>query len=501
MRRVLALALAGAASLLMVAGPPAAQSASIDLPRVPVTVSGAPARNVVAFYYAWYGNPRVDGEWIHWNDARLGIRPPQDISSDYYPKLGAYSSRDPAVLRQHMQWLRQAQVGVIALSWWAGETSDSDVRRILDAAHAAGIKVALHIEPATGRTASSYQADVIRLVRLFRSHPGFFTTTSASPHLPGVKPRPLVFVWATGLKDFDHPEGVSPDYWARANDAIHRSVGALVVACPCGGGYAEAVTEGHFDGAYNYATLDLEDQGGFAWARGMPAKSLYIPSVIPGFHADRVGYESSTRVPRRDGATYDEQWSAALGTGVTPDLVSITSFNEWHEGSHIEPTRAAFSAAGRDYLDFLPKSPTFYLGRTAQWVTRYVAGDYPQVRSTAVRVRVTTTSDWVSLTVADASIARPGPITASREATGAAFDGTVMSMNQPVARAEAGRGVTMTFEALVLGDAISIVGDGGYLGSTALVLEQRRSGGWIEIGRSTWAGQADSGQQRTITLP
>lgn len=494
MRYPRALVMAGVASLAIIAAAPAASSSP------PPPVARASSGDVVAFYYAWYGNPAFDGEWVHWNDPRLGIRPPGDISSDYYPKLGAYSSRDPAVLRQHMRWLRQARVGVIALSWWDGETSDADVRRILDAALAAGIKVAFHIEPVTGRTAATYQANVIRLVRQFRSHPGLYTTTRESPYLSGGKPRPLVFVWATGLRDFDHPEGVTPDYWARANDAIHRSVGALVVACPCGGGYAQAVTEGHFDGAYNYATLDLADQGGFGWARGMPAKSLYIPSVIPGFHADRVGYETSTRVPRREGATYDEQWQAALGTGVVPDLVSITSFNEWHEGSQIEPTRASYSAGDRDYLDFSPQSPTFYLGRTAQWVAKYVAGDYPKVRSTPARIRVTTTSDWVTLEVANGSLVRPGPISASREATRADFTGETIGMNQPVSRADAGQAVTMTFEVLVLGDAITLVGDGGLLGSTTLVLERRSPEGWAEIGRTTWVGGADAGQQRTMTL-
>lgn len=497
MRRAWALALAGVVSLAVAAMAPSASSSAL-----PVQASAsAPARNVVAFYYGWYGNPAFDGEWIHWNDARLGIRPPGDISSDYYPTLGAYSSRDPAVLRQHMRWLRQARVGVIALSWWGRETSDAFVAQVLDAAKAAGIKVALHIEPVTGRTATTYQADVIRLVRKFGRHPAFFTTTAGSPYARSGTPRALVFVWATAVKDLERSETVTPDYWARANDAIRRKTGALVVACPCGGGYAQAVTQGRFDGAYNYATLHLEEEGGFDWARSLPAGALYIPSVMPGNHADRIGYPQETRVPRRDGQEYDDQWTAALGTGITPDLVSITSFNEWHEGSSIEPARASYSSGGRDYLDFLPRGATFYLDRTAYWVTRLVSGDYPRVRSTEVRVRVTTTSDWLAIRVDNASLARPGPITASREATRAEFDGEVLAMNQAVAGAEAGTQVSMAFEAVALGEAISLVGDGGFLGATTLTLERRVAGAWVEIGRATWTGGADSGQQRTIALP
>jgi len=75
-----------------------------------------PSPRVAAFYYPWYGNLTVDGQWIHWD--QVGFQPPKDISSDYMPALGAYSSNDPAVVAQHMAWLRQAGVGVIIVSWW-----------------------------------------------------------------------------------------------------------------------------------------------------------------------------------------------------------------------------------------------------------------------------------------------------------------------------------------------------------------------------------------------
>ena len=95
--------------------------------------------------------------------------------------------------------------------------------------------------------------------------------------------------------------------------------------------------DSHFDGLYNYATLHLEQEGGFAWAASLPPDSLYIPSVIPGFSAKRIGYSSDSNVPRLDGTTYINQWTAALGTGVQPAMVTVTSFNEWHEGTMIEP--------------------------------------------------------------------------------------------------------------------------------------------------------------------
>ena len=498
MRRALALAAAGVVCLTLAAVPPAR---SAPAPASEPSTRSAPARNVVAFYYGWFGNPRFDGEWIHWNDPRRGIRPPGDISSDYYPQLGAYSSRDPAVLRQHMRWLRQARVGVIALSWWAGETPDALVEQVLAAAKSAGIKVTLHVEPVTGRTAASYEAHVVRLVRKFGKHPAFFTTSVGSPYVKAGTPRPLIFVWATALKDLSASENVPPSYWAKANDAIRRKVGALVVACPCGGGYADAVTLGRFDGAYNYATLHLEAEGGFDWARSLPPGALYIPSVMPGNHADRIGYPKETIVPRREGKEYDDQWAAALGTGVAPDLVSITSFNEWHEGSQIEPSRAGYTAGGRAYLDFAPLSPTSYLDQTARWVTAFASGDYPRPQSRQVRLTIETTSDWIALTVAGGALARPREVRESPEATRADFDGTTFAMNQSLARAEASQRISMTYEALAIGDALTVRGTGGHIGTTRLVVEEWKEGSWWIVGELTWVGGADDGASRTVALP
>lgn len=78
-----------------------------------------------AFYYTWYGNPNFDGKYIHWDHPQLphwdfkvaqgypqGRHiPPDDIGSNFYPALGAYSSRDPSVVEAHMQQLRTAAIG------------------------------------------------------------------------------------------------------------------------------------------------------------------------------------------------------------------------------------------------------------------------------------------------------------------------------------------------------------------------------------------------------
>jgi glycoprotein endo-alpha-1,2-mannosidase len=74
--------------------------------------------------------------------------------------------------------------------------------------------------------------------------------------------------------------------------------------------------------------------------------------------------------PRLDGATYDSMWAAALRAGA--DMVTITSYNEWSEGTQIEPAghggryesyAGAYGLAGR-------ASEWAYIRETARWTSR-----------------------------------------------------------------------------------------------------------------------------------
>ena len=83
------------------------------------------------------------------------------------------------------------------------------------------------------------------------------------------------------------------------------------------------------------------------------------------------------------------QWEAALAAAT--QIVSITSYNEWGEGTQIEPaiprgiptdpdqrlpgdTRAALHLPDK-YSDYLPYEPDFYLRRTAYWSVQLAEED------------------------------------------------------------------------------------------------------------------------------
>ena len=53
---------------------------------------------------------------------------------------------------------------------------------------------------------------------------------------------------------------------------------------------------------------------------------------------------------RNNGAYYRKNFKMALTT--LPDIVSITSFNEWHEGTQIEAAVPHERGYGKSYLDY-----------------------------------------------------------------------------------------------------------------------------------------------------
>ena len=91
---------------------------------------------------------------------------------------------------------------------------------------------------------------------------------------------------------------------------------------------------GGFDGLYTYDVL-LFDGTLFPrlCAQARRLQLLCAPSVGPGYDARRATGDTRLK-PRRNGATYDAMWRGAIEAGA--DIVTVTSYNEWHEGTQIE---------------------------------------------------------------------------------------------------------------------------------------------------------------------
>lgn len=333
----------------------------------PLVSGHDPSYKVGTFYYPWYRNQEVDSIWRHWEeDKGIKFNPPLDISSDYYPVLGAYSSTEPNVAAQHFAWIREAQIGVILVSWWGRESlEDKTVPLLLKVAEHYKIKVAFNIEPYEGRTPETVVEDIKYIYSKYGDHPAFFRTTDSSRWSPDNKSKGLFFVWAI-------PDLTDADAWQKGLDKIHNlPEGGIVIGHSTDADWVDA---GHFDGLYNYnAVNDKELAELEGWAQNIPKGGWYVPGVIPGYSDARISPEKPLYEPRQSGATYKKQWEAVLSYGVEPKMVTVTSFNEWHEGTQIEPAAENMNSGyGYTYKNYRPLSPEGYLELTREWVNRFI---------------------------------------------------------------------------------------------------------------------------------
>jgi glycoprotein endo-alpha-1,2-mannosidase len=327
----------------------------------------APATNVTAFFYTWYGTPANDGAWRHWQ--QNSHNPPDDIASAFYPQTGPFSSRDPQILATQMAQLRRAGVGVIAVSWWGqAQWDDQTLDAVFAAAQAAGLKVAFHLEPYNGQTAASAVADIRYLIGRFGSSPALYRVSRPTSASSSTAARPVFYLFAPSRFVASDLKSALAGLRGTPADSI------VMIHSPTA---TSAVKDGG-DGVYTYDPLASPDTFAALVAGCKSANLICSPDVSPGFDNREAVATGQHFVDRQNGAHYDAMWQAAIAAG--PEWIGVVSFDEWHEGTQIEPA-VDHSAGSRTYTGYAgawgstaADAPDAYLNRTAYWVTKFGAG-------------------------------------------------------------------------------------------------------------------------------
>lgn len=348
-----------------------------------------PNYNVHTFYYVWYGSPQFDGKYVHWDhpllphwDPKVASSystgrhlPPEDIGANFYPALGPYSSRDPAVLEEHMRQLRTAAVGVLAVSWYPrsmkddnGEEIDNLLPLILDAADKYQLKVVFHIEPYKGRDDANMHENIQYIVDRYGNHPAFYKYKTSTGKL-----LPLYYIYDSYLQ--------TPDVWAQLlkpngiSTVRNTPYDGIFIALLVEERHKKDILTAGFDGLYTYFATN-----GFTYGSShhnwRSIKTfcdyndlVFIPSVGPGYIDTSIRpWNAQNTRNRINGKYYETAFNAAVDA--RPQIISITSFNEWHEGTQIE--KAIPKTWGKTvYLDYLPHKPTVYLEITQRWARKF----------------------------------------------------------------------------------------------------------------------------------
>lgn len=283
------------------------------------------SRLVLAQYFAWY-----DGNG--WNDCNIsaGDRP-----------LEPYNSDDPAAIARHVQMAGDIGLDGFLLHWFApGDRTDRNFETLLAQSQgrsfASTIVFSRHIWNGGGATRQSIVEALRYLMERYSSHPNFLK----------VEGKPVLFF----IDLYRTPAGPSPQqFWADVRDEIDPQRQAWWIAEGLDPSYL-AVFDGLFVFKITHADYPndyLKDSRWAGrvrqWAKQTGQPKFWLATISPGWDDLRAGCRPDVRVPntlhrrdREDGALYQATFDAAMQSN--PDWLLLSSFNEWVEGSYIEPS-------------------------------------------------------------------------------------------------------------------------------------------------------------------
>jgi hypothetical protein len=318
---------------------------------------------VLAFYYNWFDENTWTSEKV----------------SDFPVTL--YNSGDRETVVRHIAQAQEAGLDAFVVAWYGpqveGNPTEPNLALMLEVADGTPFQVSVEFGPDSPFIHS--QPDVVDALRhvlqVHAQHPSFLRAEG----------RPVIFFWRLDSIPLA-PEQTPLEAWQAIREQVDPDHESIWIAEGVEVEYQQV-----FDGHHLYSIAWSEDvhQTLSDWGyriRRYNAQhgtdKLWVATVMPGYN-DLKGRADAFVREREDGQFYRDTWQAAMDSGA--DWVVITSWNEWVEGSQIEPS----VSYGNLYLDLTRELAAQFRAQAEAFA---LATPTPTLPSPTVAVTITPTA-------------------------------------------------------------------------------------------------------------
>ena len=315
--------------------------------------SHAASKTVMVYYMPWYtAKPYSDGWGWHWtmnhfNPDGVNASGERQIASWYYPLIGPYDSSDPAVLEYHVLLMKLAGVDGVIVDWYGSANfldygiNNQATVKLFQFTRKAGLKFSICYEDQTiqhmidGNYLAAGDAIFHAQQEMLYLQTNFFSDASylrlkGQPVLLNFGPQH--FMMSTNWEDiFSVLVATNQPAFFTEDNRLPVSTGAF--SWPPMWMSQVPGTGGVLSGAALKSYLADFDQKAGNW----PA---FISSAFPRFHDiyQRAGVRNSLGyIGDRHSETLRETLSHAMTNSSA--IVQVVTWNEFGEGSMVEPTQ------------------------------------------------------------------------------------------------------------------------------------------------------------------
>lgn len=282
-----------------------------NAPLASVTAPAIP-KKALAFYYPWF-TP------IDWSLPEFTDRPQQLYSTAKLSDVQALVDR-----------ARGAGLTGFASSWWGvNDRSNPRFQLLLDAIQDRPFEATIYYETLRGGLPladANIISELTYVLQTYGQNPKFIKWNGA----------PVIFIWATGR--------IPAERWKTILATVRQNAGnAWFIGMGCDSADMEV-----FDGMHDYTVNQAADVASYEKRCGKKTSShfmlsdshkrkLWVATAMPGYDDTAiVNRATHLVVARNNGSYYQTTLNAAIGS--TPDWLVVTSWNEWAENTHIEPS-------------------------------------------------------------------------------------------------------------------------------------------------------------------